>query len=289
MYRLSCSDITNDESMSLVFKQPDKVKQIKEKASMEKISHLIFNENICDKLHQTLALSLTVSDDLKLPMHEKIAKILFFALCVNSDNSINFKVKNLTQALTLYELYENDYKSIEIEDDERNLKFTTLDCQHLNIIKDFLIQWKIPVGYFLAGGKRNVTLSGSAYCIVLIHGIEYKVPRVLFIKFFKNSLVNGRLICSSTDEIKSNFDQNNSEALQQVLEYIGYQKDIKYENIAIPQKDFFVEDNVIFCVGLNKVNETFWITASENKYLLLPFVKYIPLKGKDENSVTLMV
>lgn len=294
MYKLKSANQTNDWCIPIILKETDKIIKIKEKASIENIQFLLFNKDIDEKLYKLLTVSLTLGDEIKVPIHKKVADILYFSLCYNYFIKSNFKITNLTQASTLYEMYDNDYNKIDIPDDERALRFTTLNAQHNCILDNFILQWKIPVGFFRLEGKTKVTLAGTAYCILKIKNDEFKIPRLIFIKFFKESLVKGRLICDSTDELKSKFNLNNFEALEETLNYIGYEKNLKYSNVTLPEHRYYVEDNLIYSIGNNLILEEqdFWVEITSSKYVLLPNINYIPIKqkkGGEQNTVSLYI
>lgn len=290
MYDLSTSNITNNNIKLSLLKNKDKMEHIKKTASLEKIQYLIFNETINANLYKTIVASLTLGDELIFPFSKKIADILFFALCVNCNNKIGLKIRNINQANILFELYENDYIKVEPEDNKNFIRFTQLKGDHPIFFPGYFIIWKIPVSFFKGkDGKSYVTLSGLNYCIVIINNIEYKIPRSIYLNFFKESMIKGRLVCESTDELKTKFDLNNIDTLKSILDYLGFSFKNDLKNIKLPIGMVYIEDNKIYCITNEDNLDVYWTNISNNKYVLLPKYSYIPIKNSNEMTlVTLM-
>lgn len=284
MYHLNSSDINNSDVISVAEDNKEKFLDI---ASMNKISYIIFNEKIDSSLFRKLKIFLTLADEFKIPISKNVADVLFFAACVNSNDKVELTIKNLSQAKTLFDLYENDFKKIQPEENDIRVRFTELKTDHNVLFPGTFVVWKIPVGFFRADGKQSVTLSGSAFCLLDINGEEYKVPRVLFIKFFKESLVKGRLICSSTEEIKEAFNIDDRETLNEVFNYIGLSLRPELKNIQLPLGQYVVNDNKIFCYTKEKVNE-YWTLVRDNQYVLLPRLHYVALKTSNMETVNII-
>ena len=121
-------------------------------------------------------------------------------------------------------------------------------------------------------------------------------------KFFRNSLVKGRLICNNSDEIKACFDENNALALEEVFEYCGFRKMKQLSNILIPQSTIMVNEHnpghILTYVNAGQINvcnfindkdqKIFWKELDEGNespyktFELLPNLNYIPLISKYE-------
>lgn len=287
MYHLSSGKISNEFIKLSIVKNEKRSEEIRNTASIEKISFLIFNEiNMEESLYITIVASLTLADELALPFSQEIANILFFALCNNFNYTLNaFLIKNINQANALMNLYENDYTKIELEDERNGIKFTELKGKHNILFPGFYISWKLPVSFFKAEGKSNATLSGLAYCIMVSNNVEYKIPRIIYIKFFKETLIKGRLICESTDELKIKFNLENKEALQEVFNYCGFVVKRELQDIAIPLGIIIIEDEkIICCTHMNSKDiSIYWKSIGSNNYILLPRYNYIPLKNNNGN------
>lgn len=293
MYDLRSSNVTNRKIKSILLEKTEVAEKIKRTASIEKIQYLIFNETIDVELYKTIVASLTVGDELSLPFSKKIADILFFALCVNCNRKIGLNIRNINQANVLFELYENDYTKVEPEDNKKIIRFTKLKGNHPIFFSGYFITWKIPVSFFKGSDNKSyVTLSGLNYCIVIINDTEYKIPRSLYLNFFKSSMIRGRITCESTNELKDKFDLANVDALRSVFDYLGFVSKKELTNIQIPLGIVYVEDNKIYCsTEENKDNiSVYWTNISNNTYVLLPKYNYIPIKSTNELTlVTLLV
>lgn len=296
MYSLSSAEMSNEFIKESIVKNKNRSEEIRNTASIEKIQFVIFNEDggkIEENLYRTIVASLTLADELRMPFSKNIADILYFALCANYDDKIAkvAKIRNINQANILYKLYENDYSKIELEDERNSVRFTELKGKHSILFPGFHILWKLPVSFFKAGGKSNTTLSGLAYCLMIVNSKEHKIPRSIYIKFFKESLIKGRLICESTDELKTKFNLENKEVLKEVFNYCGFAAKRELQDIVIPLGIIRVEDEKIVC-STNESFETisiYWKPISDSTYILLPKYGYIPLKNNDFNLVSLLV
>lgn len=296
MYKLSSSDVTNNDMILALNNNLESAEKIRSSANLNKIQYMIFSDDITkESIYKTALASLTLADELVIPLKKKIIDILYFSLCVNSDTTINFNIKNLIQANTLFELYENDYKKVEPEDNKKSIRFTTLQGYHPVFFPGYSITWKIPVSFFKADGKNYTTLSGLNYCVVIVNDVEYKIPRLTYQKFFRESMIKGRLVCESTDEIKDKFDLSNNEALENILTYIGYLRKKEFQDMPLPSLHVFVQENKIIStpkageiIKENNDSNLYWTNLSGNRYVLLPKLNYIPLINKDFSLISLL-
>jgi len=321
MYNLQTSNITNKKFISLIKdsdnkddKIKEKIEKIKKNADLSTISYIIFKDlanNINEKLYNIVCISLTLGDELPIPIPKKICDILFFAACTNADKRIDFTITNINQAKTLYEIYENDYNKIEEISDTSGKRFSmsTLVRNHsTTLFPGQTITWKIPVAFYRVKKDENdensemiqkCTLSGIGYCEIIINDETYKIPRSCYMKFFKNALVGGRLICSNSEEIKSNFDSTNSEALLETLEYCGYRPLNQLNKIIFPNCVVIYDDNIgkitamvypgreKYCEFLNNEEQSiYWKECNKNnnirRFCLLPNLNYIALISDSE-------
>lgn len=283
MYKLSSSDLNND-NMIKALEKSESANKIRSASSLNKIQYMIFSEDITNEaIYKTALASLTLGDELKIPINKNIVDILYFALCVNSDNKIGLKITNISQASILYEMYKNDFKKVELEDNKTRIRFTTLEGYHPVFFPGYSITWKIPVSFFKANDKNQVTLSGLNYCIVIINNIEYKIPRLMYQKFFRSSMTKGRLICDTTEEIKDKFDFSNNDALYEIFSYIGYVRKKELQNIKLPMGQNFIQEGKIISFPSDKKEmDIYWQEISSNKYILLPKLEYVPLINSSE-------
>lgn len=306
MYSFNCGEGFNNESSKVIVNKEENREKINKLKSIinsqEKIAHMIFNEidGSNENLATNLGVILTISDELNIPIRKSIANILYFALCINSSNNKNqshtvTKIHTYSQANTLYQLYEGDCNKVfELnENDERKFRFTTIKTWHPILFPGFNLEWKIPVGFYRVENKETgkmeskVTLSGIAYCELVISNCDnsnnnggddsnaniYRIPRKIYTKFFKDHLERGRLICSSTDDIKSFFNiysKESNEALFEALDLIGYRRQKQLISIPLPgdsniqdprssinhlNRYLFLEDGKIKCIINSPIGE----------------------------------
>lgn len=279
MYKLLCGDLNNDYIMKFLRSTPEKAEYVRKTASIEKINYILFNEQMDSKTANLISASLTMADELQIPIDKRVVDILFFVLCNNTQKNPQLRIKNISQGYALFNLYKNDYRKIELQDNKKLVRFTELIAYHPIFMPGYTITWKLPVSFFKADNKSKVTLSGLSYCIVKINEQEYKVPREIYIKFFKKSMVKGRLVADSTDQIKKMFDLNNKEALKEVLVYLGFTSKKELKELKLPSGALFVENGKIKCAyETNKNNLNSYWSKIDNILTLLPKLDYVPIK-----------
>jgi hypothetical protein len=291
MYDLKSDKVNNIKIKEMIAnpKNQDSVNKIRQTGSIEKVSYIIFNEDIDKRMFILASATLTLGDELKLPIEKNMADLLFFTLCANANSDVNMHIKNISQANILFKLYENYYTAINIQSNKSNVRFTELKSNFNYFFPGYTVEFKIPVAFFRAKGKNYVTLSGLTYCEFIVNHQTYKIPRVMYLKFFKDSLVKGRLICESTDDLKSKFDINNREVLEDILQYIGYSRKTNLQKITLPVGTTFVDDGKIFSVAQfeNDLN-IYWTKIKESEYILLPKLDYVPIRNTDPGLVDLL-
>lgn len=324
MYNLQTSNITNKKFISLIKdlnnkddKIKEKIEKIKKSADLSTISYIIFKDlanNIDEKLYNIVCISLTIGDELPIPIPKKICDILFFATCTNADKRIDFTITNINQAKTLYELYENDYQKIKEDFDTSGKRYSmsTLIQEHSTILfPGQKITWKIPVAFYRVKDEESdkmiqkCTLSGIGFCEMIVNDETYKIPRKYFIQFFKSSLINSRLICSNSNEIKSKFEaRGNESVLLEILEFCGFRSIPQIRNIIFPSCTVTFDENINkicatvfpgrskYCEFLNDSEQRiYWKEINDNseddntsirRFHLLPNLNYLALISDSE-------
>lgn len=297
MYSLQTGDVDNSD---ILLKLKDKnINDVIRKFDLNHLQYLIFNEISPGdlKLWDNITVCLSLGDEIPIPFSKKIADLLFFALNVNFHESIGFRIVNLTQANTLFSLYDGDFRKVKLDEDSRRPRFTTLTTgghsqSFTSLVKGFEMTWKIPVSFFRdEKGESKVTLSGTPFCILEIFGETTSIPRKLYTKFFRPSMENFKLIKDSTDEIKSCFNFNDGETLRQILQYCGFEFKKELRDIPLPESHALEDNKVcIYGSGLEEIiknNEIYWEKINDFKYILLPRCNYIPVI-KNKNHCALM-
>ena len=295
MYNLETNDINNENIKQLIHKYPERAQEIREKASLNPISYIIFNNTLDQKTINTCMVSLTLGDELKHPLNKNVCDILFFSLCANiylTQNNIKFRIKNFHHAQLLFDLYNNDYKSIVIEDDDRTyLKKLHYDKLPKFIFPETPISFDFLISFFRKDGVNYCTLSGAEYCFINIKNETYKIPRLLFIKLFKDALTYGRLICTSTDDIRNSVYFCSQQDIEDILNYVGYFSSLHYKNIIIPN-DSVLNYNfkIETCIIDSWIeNDDRWLITDEYKGILLPNKDYIAILNNVDDDVRLLV
>lgn len=277
MYSLRSGDMTNLKEQEMIRSEDflEKVEYVKKKITQDNLMYIIFGSS---EIKQSVTIALTLGDELSIPMEKSVADILFFCCCAKKNGK---SIRNITQAYALYKLYENDYSKIdELEEDEK-LRWTLLNGQHSYLLPGYSIKWYIPVSFFSKNGERFVTLSGSSYAKMEVNGETFKIPRRLFLNFFKDSMVHGRIIGPDTEYIRSCFDLGDREALMHALNFIGYHDHAGLREIPIP-RIIYAQDDKIFCS--KNPHSIYWKSLSDHLYVLLPHCNYVPLCPRDDDE-----
>ena len=234
MYKFQSGDRDNSKFINFIQKSQndrnrEKFEEIRRNADLTSISYLIFKDlarNFDEANYNTICISLTLADELIIPIQKSICDILYFATCVNSNKEIDMTINNLSQARIIYELYNNDYLKIKEDCDSSGKRFSmsTLEASHKNILfPGYKITWKIPVGFYRVEDENNpgkmiqkCTLSGLGYCEVIINGDSYKIPRIYFIKF---CIINRNILNYKKSKYYSNNNINSAFFIYFVYSY----------------------------------------------------------------------
>ena len=298
MYKLFSSDKTNDKEIELALKYTKRAQELKDTMTPVNIAYAIFKEDLNEKSFRTLAVSLSLGDELKTPITKDIADILYFALVNNYYNVANSgsKITNLIQAKTLYEFSENDYTKIILDDNKNTKRFTELKGRHSVLFPGYDVIWKIPVSFFKSKGIGYVTLSGLNYCLLVINNVEHKIPRLMYQRFFKDSMIKGRLCTLTTEELKEKFNLEDLDTLKLCFECAGYTIISKYKDIPLPLGNVYIEDYKINVLTKERVslktepNVEFWEQIGmTDRFILLPKIDYIPIRSKEIDRVLLFI
>lgn len=299
MHELRSSDINNSTYIDALNNNSDLVlnmrKAYKDDASI--LEYLIFNNEIDDKSYKILMTALTMGDLFTVSsMDWGDAYLLFFVLNVNRayyTKELPLRITNRTQAYMVFKECQGNFRDIDIkfsDDGKDHNKFVKFLARHKVLWPEKNIYWEIPVSFYknketnenfvFLGGKEWAT-----FAYAQIGDNKIKIPRSLFIKFFQSSMVEGKVVGKTTDDIRLMFDETNSEAVYETLSYMGYSTNEAITNCFEVDYFFDPELDKLCAKPLSKVGNQFfiedpsftkWEKLNNNVYVLYKLIDYIP-------------
>lgn len=292
MYRLKSSDLDNSKYIDALENNSELFDQICSTWKADTLKFFIYNEELDEKSYQIYATALSCGDSLKVPILESEARMLWFVLSVNYANlnkEFDLKISSPVHAKYLYDLCNGDFRELDLQNDHSEKKHREAYCRfmarHTALFPEKNIYWEIPVSHY----KNQCMVSGSwaTFAYATIGDQKVKIPRSIFIKFFKNSIIKGKIVGNNSNEIRLFFDETETEPLWETLTYMGYElfKKIKIDN----NIDYYYdkdEDGLIAHL-LNREAQLFenneesiyWNEISPNTYRYLkPGEDYLPIK-----------
>ena len=206
MYRLRTSDRDNLKIISRLESNPATYKKLlsafKDKDE-NAIKFCIYNTKISDEDYTIFASLLTIADELVVPLRQSMAEFLYFVLTVNHEHTVSnfpFSINNADYGQFLFEQCKGDFRNLDLHniDDGKAHKeiFLGFTVKPDILFDDFSIDWGIPISHWqdnttketktLLAGKNWATFAKFKFSNE--PAMEYKVPRDILIKFFKDMI-----------------------------------------------------------------------------------------------------
>lgn len=292
MYKLISSDVDNSKYIKALEESNELYNELIKRWTADSLRYFIFYEPLDDKQFKILATALTCSDELLSPMGFKDANLLWFVLCANYANfnkEISLKITSPTHARYLIEECEGDFRKLNLENDHSDKPhkeaYVRFLARHTCLYPDRNLYWEIPVSFY----KGTCMVSGewATFAKVKLDGVEYKIPRSIFIKFFRSSISSGKIAGKSSNDIRLFFDETESEPVWETLKYMGFSL---YKKIEMDDNiDYYYDKNEqgLIAHKLNKEaelikdeeDEIYWKEMGPNTYRFLPRgAEYVPTK-----------
>lgn len=277
MYKLESDDFNNSQDILVGQQSPDKLQILLNRGNFDKWSYAVFHEMSDEKSALNTRIALSFADQWKIPAKKSLVDLLWFSLAVNTKLDPSVRIRNLHQAAILYELYEGHYKQVSLDPEKDKFSWTEITCQHPDIFPGYALKWRIPISFFAKDGKSQCTLSGLNYGEVEIFGEIRRIPRKIFVQWFKDKMVKGRIIGDDSEYVKSCFDRSNRDALRSCLEYLGLHASQDLKGVSIPMGHSFIQERKLIYVGGLVPNESHLWEQIGQTWVLLPRAEYIPL------------
>ena len=207
MYRLKSSDLDNSKYIDALENNSELFDQICSTWKADTLKFFIYNEELDEKSYQIYATALSCGDSLKVPILESEARMLWFVLSVNYANlnkEFDLKISSPVHAKYLYDLCNGDFRELDLQNDHSEKKHREAYCRfmarHTALFPEKNIYWEIPVSHY----KNQCMVSGSwaTFAYATIGDQKVKIPRSIFIKFFKNSIIKGKIVGNNSNEIR---------------------------------------------------------------------------------------
>lgn len=297
MYKLQSSDLDNAKYIDALESNIELLTQITTTWRGDSLKYFIYNEELTEKAYEIYATALSCGDRLKEPLLEQEAKLLWFVLSINFLNmnkEIDLKIKSPVHAKYLFDMCNGEFRELDLQNDHSEKKHKEAYCRflarHSALFPEKNIYWEIPVSFY----KKQAMVSGdwATFAFASIGDNKYKIPRSIFIKFFKNSINEGKIVGNDTNDIRLFFDETEEEALWETLKYMGYEL---FNKIKIDENiEYYYDDKVD--VGLiahllnqnaklyeNEEESIYWHEVLPNSYHYLNQGEdYLPVKKGNE-------
>lgn len=244
LYDLSCGDMNNKTIKEALEKHltPELLKKYQEVTNLSLFICSRWETDDYEKYFNELVATLTCGQYLDIDNY--LANVLYFAAIVNKsyfNRETQVFINSITRAQQLYELCSRDYQNVIMSDikPKTTQRYTTpYYANHSYLWPECNIIWRLPIAFYgikqkdgtvethiLLGpyGETNRETNKSLPAYVTILGQEYAIPRVIYIQFFKDYLINGRVDSAlSTGELKGMLDERDINKVKMLLDYCGF-------------------------------------------------------------------
>lgn len=290
MYKLVCGDKNNNKLSNARGIELKYLDDVRKSANINTIENIIFSENMSDLEFTYVVSALSIGSELTPSIELNIARVLFFAACVNyyiKDKSQ--RIRSIITAMELYQDHDNNYISVINPpiDDKEYISIKWGKDLSLNSYIEFLI----PIVYFKSKQTGWVTISKRYPIKLKVNDNDlFIIPYSMVQKLFKR--VNGQVAARSIEELKDNFLHEDSDKIADILIFLGFKKilNLTEDFLDSDNKFYFYQHNKLMYRYLNPseideklVDSRLWREQTRNCYTLLPDHDYI-LWGDFENG-----
>lgn len=292
MYKLQSSDVNNAKYIEALENSLELLENMQQWKG-DILKFLIFNEELDEKSYDIYCTALSCGDKIREPIVESEARLLWFVLCTKKavlDKEFNININSEVHAKTLYDLCNGNFRELDLQNDHSEKKHKEAYCRflarHTNLFPEKNIYWEIPVSFY----KKQCMVAGewATFAYASIGDNKVKIPRSIFIKFFRNSIYEGKVVGNNSNDIRLFFDETEEEALWETLEYMGYElfSKIKLD----PNIEYYYDDSTDEGLIAHKLNRNailyendeesiYWNEVSPNSFHYLGRGEdYLPIK-----------
>lgn len=185
MYRLQSGDKDNNTQLFVLESNPYAQNLIKKTYTIYNVEEIIFGPELDNKDYNAMCAVLTMGDQLKTPIDEETAKILYFALNNNVKNK-SAKIKSILKAYMFYKDFEGDYSKVTFID-TKNSVIQVVKIFYKDVVPGVSIQYKIP--FYAVNGKNgyNFTIADCEKYTMLVNDQAETITRKSFYELFGTS------------------------------------------------------------------------------------------------------
>ena len=188
MYQLQSGDKNNSAQIFVLESNSYAENIIKKTYTIYNIENVIFGPELDDKDYIAMSAALTMGDQLKTPIDEETARLLYFALNTNVKNK-NSKIRSMFKANLFFNDFEGDYSKVTFID-TKNSVIQLAKILYKDVIPGVSIQYKIP--FYVVNGKSgyNFTIADCSKYTMLINDQASTITRQMLYKLLGSRYAN---------------------------------------------------------------------------------------------------
>lgn len=262
MYKLQSGEQDNSTQLYVLESNAYAQNLIKKTFTIYNIESNIFGPEIDDKTYISMVAALTMGDQLKTPIDEETARLLYFALNTNVKNK-NSKIRSMFKAAIFYNDFEGDFSKVTFIDTKNSI-IQLAKIFYKEVVPGVSIQYKIP--FYVVNGKNgyNFTIADCDKYTMLINDRAETITRKAFYKIFGTSYAKS---FRNHEDVINCIDPN-VDTLIECLINAGFEKNtvnFPFENALSLE---YSSDNTLLAWEELSENNEDWRKLEKGKYML---------------------
>ena len=262
MYKLNTGDKDNTKYMYAFEVNPRLKEIIKRNHTQYNVQLAIFSESFDEKDYDDIVAALTIGDELSVPIEQKDAQILFFALNVNMNN-FRSRIRSITKANIFYNDFEGDYSKVTFIDTKSAIVHIAKVFYH-GVVPGVSISYKIPFYVVNGNAGYHFTIAELDKYTMLINDIAETITRKSLYKLLNRDLSRS---FRNHEEVMNAINMD-IEILEECLEDANFTKksvEFPFDNAMCLE---ITSDNQILAWESLKEESEYWEQKGSDKYLL---------------------
>ncbi|MBQ8218418.1 MAG: hypothetical protein IJZ79_01375 [Bacilli bacterium] len=261
MYNLTSGDIDNAKHLYALETFSTLKETIKRNRTLYNVQQSLFENSFTEEDYDDIACALTMGDELSVPISYEEARVLFFALNVNTHN-INSRVRSIAKAYMFYQEFEGDYKNVVFIDTKSSI-IHLAKIFYRDVVPGISIQYKIP--FYVVNSSRgyHFTIAECDKYTILVNDLAHQITRKSFNRLLESRYANS---FRNHEEVMNSINCS-IEVLLECLEDAEFTKkiiDFPFNNAMCIEVS---SDNAIYAWDKPVIDSEDWILQN-NKYRL---------------------
>ena len=261
MYNLTSGDIDNAKHLYALETFSTLKETIKRNRTLYNVQQSLFENSFTEEDYDDIACALTIGDELSVPISYEEARVLFFALNVNTHN-INSRVRSIAKAYMFYQEFEGDYKNVVFIDTKSSI-IHLAKIFYRDVVPGISIQYKIP--FYVVNSNRgyHFTIAECDKYTILVNDLAHQITRKSFNRLLESRYANS---FRNHEEVMNSINCS-IEVLLECLEDAEFTKkvvDFPFNNTMCIEVS---SDNTIYAWDKPIIDSDDWILQN-NKYRL---------------------